>query len=592
MVATWDFKDRLVALEDATMRAEYSYDFTDRRITKRVSKKAAPAPPLSPRVTYPYTTIYVGKHFEVREFDAPTKYIFNGDTRVARVTGTLSPDQRVQRLRVHAGWNLLSVAVTAANGGAQLAATGQTDSIHRWDPEAQSFALVLAADTLSAGTVLWVKASASATLRVMGTYPGPRPNLRAPPHGEFLPSRGLEVLPLTSPPTTLTAWRFAPEAQTWQTKLSLPSLSFSDLPPALAPQEAVYAKAPEGVDLEQLDPALSLRYYHQDHLGSSSVMSDGVGRLVEESANYPFGSPRSGFRPRGLVENYQFTQKERDGESGLDYFEARFMVGGFGRFNRVDPLANAVAATVITVPQRLNTYSYGRSNPFRFVDPTGLIDVDLSLDGVFSLASGVVLTGIAVAAAPVLLTGGAVAVTAAVVTSGSLIGGGAAIGYGLARLSGAAVFESGSKESQRFAGRVGKAEKATDLMVDALTPSAWPGRLAQMAVLDGVTGTRSNKESGVVKDVVDGLVSVRGLVRGKFDANAAHDLLKATKSLVGNLSPDGLVTAGEKSSFASDKPAMQLPTALRREASRESYRVSGNDSVEVPKLIEARRVSY
>lgn len=62
---------------------------------------------------YSFTTIYVGKHFEVREFDAPTKFIFNGDTRVARVTGTLSPNQRVQRLRVHAGWNLLSVAVAA-----------------------------------------------------------------------------------------------------------------------------------------------------------------------------------------------------------------------------------------------------------------------------------------------------------------------------------------------------------------------------------------------------------------------------------------------------------------------------------------------
>jgi RHS repeat-associated protein len=372
MVATWDFKDRLVALEDATMRAEYSYDFTDRRITKRVSKKAAPAPPLSPRVSYPYTTIYVGKHFEVREFDAPTKYIFHGDTRVARVTGMLSPDQRVQRLRVHAGWNLLSVAVTAANGGAQLAATGQTESIHRWDPEARSFALVQPADTLSAGTVLWVKASASATLRVMGTYPGPRPNLRAPPQGEFLPSRGLEVLPLTSPPATLTAWRFAPEAQTWQTKLSLPSLSFSDLPPALAPQDAVYAKAPEGVDLELPDPALSLRYYHQDHLGSSSVMSDASGALVEESANYAFGSPRSEFRPRGTREEYQFTQKERDAESTLSYFEARYLAGRTARFVSVDPLALGLTQSWLTNPQKLNLYSYCANRPLICIDPTGL----------------------------------------------------------------------------------------------------------------------------------------------------------------------------------------------------------------------------
>jgi hypothetical protein len=36
------------------------------------------------------TTLYVGKHFEVRDHDQPTKYVFNGDTRIARITGSLS----------------------------------------------------------------------------------------------------------------------------------------------------------------------------------------------------------------------------------------------------------------------------------------------------------------------------------------------------------------------------------------------------------------------------------------------------------------------------------------------------------------------
>jgi YD repeat-containing protein len=43
---TWDFKDRLVAVEDENMRADYTYDYTDRRITKRVTlKKKARSPP-------------------------------------------------------------------------------------------------------------------------------------------------------------------------------------------------------------------------------------------------------------------------------------------------------------------------------------------------------------------------------------------------------------------------------------------------------------------------------------------------------------------------------------------------------------------
>jgi len=57
------------------------------------------------------TTLYVGKHFEVRDHDAPVKYIFNGQTRVARVTGSLSANERIQHLRLRAGWNLTSLAV-------------------------------------------------------------------------------------------------------------------------------------------------------------------------------------------------------------------------------------------------------------------------------------------------------------------------------------------------------------------------------------------------------------------------------------------------------------------------------------------------
>jgi hypothetical protein len=43
---TWDFKDRLVEVEDDKMRAEYRYDYTDRRVIKRVWPKAgADVPP-------------------------------------------------------------------------------------------------------------------------------------------------------------------------------------------------------------------------------------------------------------------------------------------------------------------------------------------------------------------------------------------------------------------------------------------------------------------------------------------------------------------------------------------------------------------
>src|SRR5688500_5295595 len=58
------------------------------------------------------TTLYVNKYFEVRDHDQPVKYVFSGDTRVARVSGSLSTNTRIQRLRLHSGWNLCSVAVS------------------------------------------------------------------------------------------------------------------------------------------------------------------------------------------------------------------------------------------------------------------------------------------------------------------------------------------------------------------------------------------------------------------------------------------------------------------------------------------------
>src|SRR5439155_25321273 len=49
-----------------------------------------------------------------------SKYVFNGATRVASITGSLSANTRIQRLRLYPGWNLCSLAVTASNALQQL----------------------------------------------------------------------------------------------------------------------------------------------------------------------------------------------------------------------------------------------------------------------------------------------------------------------------------------------------------------------------------------------------------------------------------------------------------------------------------------
>ena len=70
LACTWDFKDRLVRVEDASIRAEYSYDYTDRRITKKVFWKNADPPPSTAAVVktesplpqpQPSATVSLGK---------------------------------------------------------------------------------------------------------------------------------------------------------------------------------------------------------------------------------------------------------------------------------------------------------------------------------------------------------------------------------------------------------------------------------------------------------------------------------------------------------------------------------------------------
>ena len=65
--------------------------------------------------------------------------------------------------------------------------------------------------------------------------------------------------------------------------------------------------------------------------------------------------------------------KERDTESGLDYFGARYFSASLGRFNSVDPENQGAT---LTSPQLWNGYSYVGNNPFRYIDPDGKQSVE------------------------------------------------------------------------------------------------------------------------------------------------------------------------------------------------------------------------
>ena len=135
------------------------------------------------------------------------------------------------------------------------------------------------------------------------------------------------------------------------------------------------------------ESALRIRFYHQDHLGSSSLIADASGHVVEEVSNYSFGHTRYSVRPRAIREPFGFTQKERDVESGLHYFEARYQAATLARFTRLDPLARDVPSEWLHGPQMLNLYAYGGNNPVRYRDPSGQF-LETAWD-VASLAMGI-----------------------------------------------------------------------------------------------------------------------------------------------------------------------------------------------------------
>src|SRR5262249_55483633 len=100
--------------------------------------------------------------------------------------------------------------------------------------------------------------------------------------------------------------------------------------------------------------------------GSVRMVTNAQGGVVERHDYTPFGvefSPTPSFAPR------LFAGKERDAESGLDYFGARHYSDAIGRFTTVDPIYSWQEN--IVDPQRWNRYVYVRNNPLRLSDPDG-----------------------------------------------------------------------------------------------------------------------------------------------------------------------------------------------------------------------------
>ncbi|MBU0930239.1 MAG: hypothetical protein KJ623_04165, partial [Nanoarchaeota archaeon] len=113
-----------------------------------------------------------------------------------------------------------------------------------------------------------------------------------------------------------------------------------------------------------------LKAYHSDHLGSTNLVTNESGSIVEEDYYEPYGSELQDSNSR-----YTYTGKEKDA-TGLMYYGARNYNPEQGQFIEPDKILAQVYD-----PQQLNRYAYARNNPYKYIDKEGKAIFDVNAQG-------------------------------------------------------------------------------------------------------------------------------------------------------------------------------------------------------------------
>ena len=114
-------------------------------------------------------------------------------------------------------------------------------------------------------------------------------------------------------------------------------------------------------------------YYHADHLGSTSIVTNEKAQLAEHTHYFPYGEVWLQERPSTPVP-YLFSSKEFDSETGLYDFGARYLNPRFAQWMTTDPaLGDYVSGSNggVHLPPNLALYGYSFNNPSTLTDPDG-----------------------------------------------------------------------------------------------------------------------------------------------------------------------------------------------------------------------------
>jgi RHS repeat-associated protein len=104
-------------------------------------------------------------------------------------------------------------------------------------------------------------------------------------------------------------------------------------------------------------------FYHSDHLGSASFVTNAEGAVCQHLQYLPFGEIFVSQRNCEFDSRYKFTAKELDNETSYTYFGARYYDSDLSVWLSVDPMSDKYPS--------LSPYIYSANNPIIYVDPDG-----------------------------------------------------------------------------------------------------------------------------------------------------------------------------------------------------------------------------
>ena len=116
---------------------------------------------------------------------------------------------------------------------------------------------------------------------------------------------------------------------------------------------------------DEAEPAF---YYQGDHLGSSAYLTDEAGAITQTLNYLPYGEDWVDVHNNpNYLSRYKYNGKEKDPESGLHYYGARYYDSDISQWLSIDPMADKYPS--------LSPYNYCADNPVNIIDPDGR-DID------------------------------------------------------------------------------------------------------------------------------------------------------------------------------------------------------------------------